>query len=149
MSGNMFLSWPESRKSLSRATPYQTSIPQTGAPNSACASPAPRTRSGIGLGKSWVAWTDRYRPVWELLRKEYLERPFSLGHAPKALASLLKERATLGRSASGLRDPRLTRLAVHHAVAGGHDPRNVPWWMGFLDHVEQVFGTWTAPGGPR
>src|SRR5690606_4738953 len=29
----------------------------------------------------------------------------------------------------------------------GHDPRNVPAWMGFLAYVEQKFGVWTVPGG--
>ena len=44
-------------------------------------------------------------------------------------------------------DPRLRTLAFHHAVQGGHDPRNVPAWFGILDYLEQNFGTWTVPGG--
>lgn len=29
----------------------------------------------------------------------------------------------------------------------GHDPRNVPAWMGMWAYVEQNFGVWTVPGG--
>ena len=30
---------------------------------------------------------------------------------------------------------------------GGHDPRNVPAWLGLIDYLEQNFGTWTFPDG--
>ena len=53
----------------------------------------------------------------------------------------------LQRAVTKLRDKRLKAIALHHAVSAGHDPRNVPWWMGFVHHVEQSFGAWTVPGG--
>ncbi|HSV40230.1 MAG TPA: FAD-dependent oxidoreductase [Nocardioidaceae bacterium] len=102
---------------------------------------------GAGLGDRWVEWTDGFAHVWELLRKEYLERPYSADHAPKEMVSLMRDRAVLSRAVTKLRDDRLRAIALHHAVSAGHDPRNVPWWMGVLDHVEQVFGSWTVPGG--
>ncbi|HET7690305.1 MAG TPA: FAD-dependent oxidoreductase [Nocardioidaceae bacterium] len=102
---------------------------------------------GAGMGDRWLEWTDGFAHVWELLRKEYLERPYSPDHAPKEMVSLMRDRPTLQRAVNKLRDDRLKKIALHHAVSGGHDPRNVPWWMGFIDHVEQVFGSWTVPGG--
>ncbi len=102
---------------------------------------------GAGLGDAWLEWTAGFADVWELLRKEYLERPYSPDHAPKQMVALVRDRPNLSRAVNKLRDPRLKAMALHHAVTGGHDPRNVPWWMGFLDHVEQTFGSWTVPGG--
>jgi len=102
---------------------------------------------GAGLGDKWLEWTEGFAHVWELLRKEYLERPYSPDHAPKEMVSLMRDRPSLSRAVGKLRDPRLKAMALHHAVAGGHDPRNVPWWMGFVDYVEQSFGMWTVPGG--
>ena len=102
---------------------------------------------GDGLGERWVEWTDGFSGVWETLRKGLLERPYSPDHSPKELVKLMRDRPSLHRAANKLKDPRLRQMALHHAVAGGHDPRNVPWWMGFVDHVEQTFGMWTVPGG--
>jgi len=102
---------------------------------------------GAGLGDRWLEWTDRFAHVWELLRRDYLERPYSPGHAPKEVVSLVRDRSSLNRAVGRLRDDRLKAMALHHAVSGGHDPRNVPWWMGFVDHVEQSFGTWTTAEG--
>jgi UDP-galactopyranose mutase len=102
---------------------------------------------GAGLGERWVEWTDGFSEVWELLRKGFLERPYSADHAPKELVKLMRDRPTLNRAVNKLKDPRLKQMALHHAVSGGHDPRNVPWWMGVVDHVEQTFGMWTVPGG--
>jgi phytoene dehydrogenase-like protein len=102
---------------------------------------------GAGLGDRWLEWTDGFAHVWDVLRRDYLERPYSPAHAPKELVSLVRDRHTLGRAVNKLHDKRLSAIATHHAVSGGHDPRNVPWWMGFLDHVEQTFGTWTTGEG--
>src|SRR3712207_8654257 len=43
--------------------------------------------------------------------------------------------------------PYTTALPIYHAVTGGHDPRNVPAWMGMVDYLEQNFGSWTFTGG--
>ena len=45
------------------------------------------------------------------------------------------------------KDERLRLLALHQIVLDGHDPRNVPTWLGMLSYVEQNFGVWTVPGG--
>lgn len=102
---------------------------------------------GNGSGHRWLEWTDGFARVWELLRTEYLERPYSADHAPKELVRLMRDRASLHRTVTRLGDERLRQIALYHAVQAGHDPRKVPWWMGFLHHLEQRFGTWTVPGG--
>jgi len=102
---------------------------------------------GTGLGDRWLTWTEGFAETWELLRKEYLERPYSPEHAPKEVVSLIRDRPSLARAVTRLRDQRLKQIGLHHAITGGHDPRNVPWWLGFLHHVEQSFGVWTVPGG--
>ncbi len=102
---------------------------------------------GDGNGDRWLEWTDGFARVWELLRTEYLERPYSPDHAPKEMVRLMRDRPMLQRAVTKLRDKRLKEIALHHAVSAGHDPRNVPWWMGFVHHVEQSFGAWTVPGG--
>jgi phytoene dehydrogenase-like protein len=102
---------------------------------------------GDGLGDRWLDWTEGFAQVWELLRKEFLERPYSPEHAPKEMVALMRDRPSLHRAVNKLKDPRLKKIGLHHAVSGGHDPRNVPWWMGFIDYVEQNFGMWTVPGG--
>ena len=55
--------------------------------------------------------------------------------------------AAQGRHAAASRTSGCALLAAHHAVQGGHDPRNVPAWFGLVDYLEQNFGTWTFPGG--
>ena len=65
------------------------------------------------------------------------------------MRAVLRDRSSLHAVARKRfrKDERLRRLALTHAVLDGHDPRNVPAWVGFLDYVEQNFGTWTVPGG--
>ena len=46
-----------------------------------------------------------------------------------------------------LKDERLRDLATFPFLAEGHDPRNVPAWMGLVAYLEQRFGTWHVPGG--
>ena len=64
-------------------------------------------------------------------------------------ADLLRTRSTLHKVVHKAfrKDERLRQLALTHATLDGHDPRNVPAWVGMLDYVEQNFGTWTVPGG--
>ena len=45
------------------------------------------------------------------------------------------------------KDERLRDVAAYPMVLEGHDPRNVPAWMGMWTYVEQRFGSWTVPGG--
>lgn len=103
---------------------------------------------GTGLGEQWLSYTAGFADTWELLRREYLERPWSAEHADKATRDVLGSRVMLRKHVDkAFKDDRLRRLALHPAVLEGHDPRNVPAWMGMVSYVEQNFGSWTVPGG--
>jgi phytoene dehydrogenase-like protein len=103
---------------------------------------------GAGLGREWVDYVHDQAESWDLLRREYLERPWSPDLASKQTHDLLRSRLMLHKAVTRrFKDTRLRTLAWHHCVQGGHDPRNVPAWFGMLDYLEQNFGTWTFPGG--
>jgi phytoene dehydrogenase-like protein len=103
---------------------------------------------GPGLGRQWLDHTHSYARTWQLLRRDYLERPWSPEHAAPDTVDLLASRASLRRVVSrSLHDPRLREVALHPVVMDGHDPRNVPAWVGVTGYVEQKFGVWTVPGG--
>lgn len=104
------------------------------------------TALGAGAGRAWVEYVHGFSGAWDVLRRGYLERPAD--HADAALQALLRNRSTQRRwVARTFQDTRLRDLALTHPVLGGHDPRHVPAWHGFVDYVEQNFGTWTVPGG--
>jgi phytoene dehydrogenase-like protein len=101
-----------------------------------------------GLGEAWVRHVDTYAPVWEVLRKHYVEVPWDPRDVPKDLSSLFNTRETLHkRLRRDFRDDRLGLVAGHRAVAEGHDLRNVPAWVGVTNYLEQNFGAWRVPGG--
>ena len=104
---------------------------------------------GPGTGRAWVDHVHSFAEPWDLLRRSYFERPYSPDHQDRRAVEVLHTRATLHRVVrKAFRgDERLRRLALTHPVLDGHDPRNVPAWLGLLDYVEQNFGTWTVPGG--
>ena len=103
---------------------------------------------GAGLGERWAAYVDSFATDWELLRRDYLERPFHPDLAPRELTRLLASREMLSRRLKrAFHDPRLRLVAAHPFVADGHDPRNVPAWQGVTAYLEQRFGVWTVPGG--
>lgn len=103
---------------------------------------------GAGAGARWVSYVDDFAEVWEALRKDWFERPWSPEHAPKQTRALLETRLTLQKMvAKEFKDARLRDLALHATRFEGHDPRNVPAWVGVWSYVEQNFGAWTIPGG--
>jgi phytoene dehydrogenase-like protein len=103
---------------------------------------------GADAAKRWVGYVDDFAEVWEALRKDWFERPFSEEHASKDARSLLSTRLTLHNLVKReLRDERLRLLACHRVSFDGHEPRNVPAWEGLWSYVEQNFGVWTVPGG--
>ena len=98
--------------------------------------------------QSWITYVDELAPVWEALRKDWFERPFSPEHASKEARELLATRLTLHKLVTReLRDERLRLLALHRVRLDGHEPRNVPAWEAVWSYVEQNFGAWTLPGG--
>jgi phytoene dehydrogenase-like protein len=103
---------------------------------------------GTESGQRWVSYVDDFADVWEALRKDWFERPWSPEHASKDARDLLSTRLTLQKMVTKeFRDERLRLLALHRAFFDGHDPRNVPAWVGMWSYVEQNFGVWTLPGG--
>jgi phytoene dehydrogenase-like protein len=103
---------------------------------------------GAGLGQQWVDYTHEFADAWDLLRRGYLERPYLPEQVDPGVRSLLTSRLTLQKLvAKAFKDERLRQVALHHVVLDGHDPRNVPAWVGMLSYVEQNFGMWTVPGG--
>jgi UDP-galactopyranose mutase len=102
---------------------------------------------GAGLGSRWADHVQAYADDWEVLRRDYLERPWDPHHLPPPLADRLGSRGTLARRVKRLKDDRLALMAFHASVAEGHDPRDVPAWAGVTAYVEQRFGAWTVSGG--
>jgi UDP-galactopyranose mutase len=96
----------------------------------------------------WVDYVHGFADVWDALRRDWLERPWSAEHASSQARDLLGTRTSLRTyTRRHLRDERLRALASYRAVLEGHDPRNVPAWVGMWSYVEQNFGAWTVPGG--
>ena len=106
---------------------------------------------GLGasaLGDQWLDYTHGFADTWTVLRRDYLERPYSPQYVGKRTKDLLTSRDTLHRLVNkAFKDERLRQLALSAVVLDGHDPRNVPAWMGMMAYVEQNFGVWTIPGG--
>ena len=103
---------------------------------------------GKGLGDSWTQYVDEYAVVWDVLRRHYYEVPWTPDDLPREVAMYLDGRETMHkRLRHSFRDDRLTMIASHPLLAGGHDMRNVPSWAGLVSYLEQTFGVWTVPGG--
>ena len=103
---------------------------------------------GPGLGRQWVDHVASYAEAWELLRKDWYERPFDADVAPRELTALLARRESLAkRLRRAFGDERLRLAAGHRLVMDGHDLRDVPAFAGVDVYLEQRFGAWTVPGG--
>jgi phytoene dehydrogenase-like protein len=103
---------------------------------------------GRGLGQRWVDHVASYADDWDVLRRDYLENPWSPDDLPRDLADRLDSREMLfKRLKKTFKDDRLRLVAGHPFVAEGHDLRNVPAWAGSTAYVEQRFGAWTVEGG--
>jgi phytoene dehydrogenase-like protein len=101
-----------------------------------------------GLGRRWVDHVASYADDWDVLRRNYLEKPWDRDALPRELAARLGSREVLHRRLRRtLPDDRLRAVAGHPFVAEGHDLRNVPAWAGVAAYVEQRFGAWTVTGG--
>jgi UDP-galactopyranose mutase len=101
-----------------------------------------------GLGDIWTQYVDEYAVVWDVLRRHYFEAPWRPDNLPKEVAQYLDGRETMHkRLRRSFKDDRLVMIAAQPLVAGGHDLRNVPSWVGLTAYLEQSFGVWTVPGG--
>ena len=103
---------------------------------------------GPGLGQRWLDHVASYADTWEALRRHHLEVPTPRDRLPDEARAVLDSRESLHRRLRrDLPDARLRLVAGHRFVAEGHDPRNVPSWLGVHGYLEQRFGAWTVPGG--
>ncbi|WP_310962961.1 phytoene desaturase family protein [Nocardioides terrisoli] len=103
---------------------------------------------GDGPAGEWVEYVDRLGEVWEALRRDLFERPWSDAQASKESRDLLSSRLTLQRHVHrSLRDERLRSVALHRSLLEGHQARDVPAWQAMWSYLEQKFGAWTVPGG--
>jgi len=103
---------------------------------------------GRGLGQRWIDHVASYTDDWEVLRRGYLENPWTPDDLPRDLAARLDSRETMfKRLKKTFKDERLRLVAGHPFEAEGHDLRNVPAWAGMTAYVEQRFGAWTVEGG--
>ncbi|WP_121252982.1 phytoene desaturase family protein [Nocardioides ferulae] len=103
---------------------------------------------GPGLGQRWVDHVASYTEVWEVLRRNYFEVPWTPAALPPEVAALLDSREMLHRRLRRtFKDERLRMVAAHPFLADGHQLRDVPAWAGLTAYLEQRFGAWTVPGG--
>ena len=106
---------------------------------------------GAGLGSRWVDYVHGYADTWDLLRRSLLERPWSGDHLDRSARSVVLTRTSLHRTVTrafkGSKHEKLRDLALLATMLEGHDPHNVPGWVGMWAYVEQNFGRWTVPGG--
>ena len=101
-----------------------------------------------GLGQQWVDHVASYADDWEVLRRSYLEVPWTPDSLPRDVAARLDSREMLHkRLKKTFRDERLREVAAFPFVSDGHDLRNVPAWAGLVAYLEQRFGAWTVEGG--
>lgn len=109
---------------------------------------AVETALGGGLGRQWVDYVHSFADTWDRLRRVYFERPYSAEHVDRATRSLLRSRTSLHTVVKRtFKDERLREMALYPSRLEGHEPRQVPAWMGLWAYVEQSFGVWTVPGG--
>jgi UDP-galactopyranose mutase len=103
---------------------------------------------GTGLGHQWVDYVHAQAETWDMVRRAYLERPYSADHVEAGTRALLRTRTSLHRVVHRrLQDGRLRTLALSSTLLDGQDPRRVPAWMAMGAYVEQNFGVWTVRGG--
>lgn len=102
---------------------------------------------GEDLGQRWAAYVDGLGADWELVRRDYVERPWDPATGPAELRKRLATRQSVHGRLRPLGDDRLRALAAHPLTAGGHDIRRVPAWMAVWPFIEQRFGAWRIAGG--
>lgn len=103
---------------------------------------------GAKPAQQWLDYVDEMGTVWEALRRDLYERPWSDAHASKESRDLLSSRLSLARHVGRtFRDERLRLMALQHSALEGHQARDVPAWQGMWSYLEQNLGAWTVPGG--
>ena len=104
---------------------------------------------GEQAAQAWVGYVDQFTDVWEHLRRDLFERPWSDSQAGKESRELIASRLTLDKLVQRdlKKDRRLQQIATFAATMDGLTLRDAPAWLGVWSYLEQNFGVWTAPGG--
>ncbi len=103
---------------------------------------------GTGLGRVWADFVSSYADDWDLLRRDFFERPYDPATADPAATRVLRGRRSLRDDvARRLPDERLRLVALHHVRSAGHDPARTPSWLGVTSYLEQRLGAATVAGG--
>lgn len=104
---------------------------------------------GAGSGQRWASFVDGQAAVWEVLRREVLDRADGAARlADRGVARALNSRTSLARLLKNqLKDERLQAMAAHSVVVAGSVPKNVPAFAAVDAYVERSFGVWSIPSG--
>lgn len=104
---------------------------------------------GAGSGQRWASFVDGQAAVWEVLRREVLDRSDGGARfADRSVARALHSRASLDKvHKKALKDDRLQAMAAHPFVVAGSAPSDVPAFAAVEAYVERSFGVWGIPSG--
>jgi phytoene dehydrogenase-like protein len=81
---------------------------------------------GPGLGQQWVDHVALYGDLWELLRKEWYERPYDPDVAPRELTALLDRRESLHKTCGTHRSSPVSTPSSSSASVPGPSPAASP-----------------------
>ena len=106
---------------------------------------------GSEVADAWTRLVDSCVPLWDLLRRNVLEHPYT---GPRALGvsglRLLRPGRSLRSIARrALPDARARLLLAGTALGPGADPGSVPAHQVVQAYVERTFGRWGNEGGPE
>jgi UDP-galactopyranose mutase len=103
---------------------------------------------GAAAARSWAGSIDEQAPVWDTMRRRWLETPFAENRLDRATERAVGARRSLAAVAErSFSDTRLRQLAVWHTEMSGSSPQDTPSYA-LVDHyLERTFGVWSIPGG--
>jgi phytoene desaturase len=103
---------------------------------------------GPRVARSWAELIDGQAPVWDVMRRRWLENPFDgtrLDRATERAVGARRSLATAAKRSSS--DDRLRQLVVWHAQMGGSRPEETPSFALTEHYLERTFGVWSIDGG--
>jgi len=108
---------------------------------------------GPPAGADWRRLADRSEPIWQAVRRPFLESPIGVRevarHAGRMgdLRTIAPGRTLRWLGEHYLSDPRQRTLFERYATYTGSDPRRAPAALGVVPYLEQRFGGWYLRGG--
>jgi UDP-galactopyranose mutase len=98
--------------------------------------------------RTWAGLIDRQAPVWDVMRRRWLESPFvgtGLDRATARAVGARRSLATVAKRSSS--DDRLRQLVVWHTQMAGSRPEQTPSFALTDHYLERTFGVWSIDGG--